>query len=46
MNTPTPKNVPKPVDIPDEEQFEEFLEWTQEEEEFLHIMDNQKDNES
>ena len=37
---------PKPHEGPREETFDEFLEWTEEEEEeFLNIMDNQKDNE-
>jgi len=44
MNTPKPKDVPPPVDIPDEEQFEEFLEWTPEEEEqFLKILNNKQE---
>jgi hypothetical protein len=39
MNTPhKPKNVPDPVPIP-ENDFDEFLEWTQEEEEeFMRIL--------
>jgi hypothetical protein len=42
MNTPTnkPPGTPEPVEIPDLE-FEEFLEWTTEEEEaFLKIVDD------
>jgi len=35
----------KPYEGPKEEAFDEFLEWTEEEEEeFLNILDNQKDN--
>lgn len=35
-----PKNVPPPVPIPDED-FDEFLEWTaEEEEEFLKVLDD------
>jgi hypothetical protein len=43
MKTPdenVPPGVPKPVPIP-EEDFDEFLEWTtEEEEEFLKVLDN------
>jgi hypothetical protein len=41
MNTPQrPKNVPDSVPIPDGD-FEEFLEWTaEEEEEFLKILND------
>lgn len=42
MIDPKPKNVPPPVPIP-EESFEEFLEWTpQEEEEFLRLFNDQE----
>jgi hypothetical protein len=43
----TPKNIPPLIDIPDADQFEEFLEWTPEEEEaFLLIVDrNEKEQE-
>jgi len=42
MNTPQkPKNIPDPVSVPDEEEFEEYLEWTkEEEEEFLRILND------
>lgn len=41
----TPKNLPLPVDLPSEEEYEEFLEWTQEEEEeFLRIINNPDTN--
>jgi hypothetical protein len=42
MNTPQkPKDIPDPVSVPDEEQFEEFLEWTlAEEEELLRILND------
>ncbi len=37
----TPKNLPPPVDLPSEEEYEEFLEWTvEEEEEFLRILND------
>jgi hypothetical protein len=36
-----PSGIPDPVAVPDEDAFEEFLEWTQEEEEaFLKILDD------
>jgi hypothetical protein len=42
-NMNTPKNIP-PSDIPDDEDYTDFLEWTAEEEEaFLKILDEQKD---
>lgn len=43
MNVPKnkPSEIPDPVAVPDEEAFEEFLEWTREEEEaFLKILDD------
>ena len=41
----TPKNLPPPADIPEEEDYTDFLEWTVEEEEaFLKILDEQKDS--
>lgn len=41
MDTNTPKNVPQSVPIPDESTFDEFLEWTVEEEEaFLKILND------
>lgn len=41
----TPKNLPPPVDVPTEEDYNDFLEWTvEEEEEFLKIIDGQKDD--
>jgi len=46
QNTPTPKNVPPPVPIP-EEDFDDYLEWTPEEEEaFLSILDESEDSRS
>ena len=36
-----PKNIPPSIDIPTEEEFEEYLEWTkEEEEEFLRILND------
>lgn len=43
MTEPKPKNVPPPVPIPEEDSFEEYLEWTpQEEEEFLRLFNDQE----
>lgn len=40
METNQPKGTPTPVSIPDEQEFEEYLEWTSEEEEaFLRILE-------
>lgn len=39
------KSVPPPVSIPDDEIYEDFLEWTPEEEEaFLSILNNTDDS--
>lgn len=43
MNENKPKNVPPSVPIPEEESFEQFLEWTpEEEEEFLRLFSEQE----
>lgn len=44
IDTTKPVGVPPPVPVPDAAEFEEFLEWTpEEEEEFLKILDEDKE---
>lgn len=39
-----PKGVPDPVEIPEDENFDDYLEWTAEEEEaFLKILNEDKE---
>jgi hypothetical protein len=43
MTENRPKNAPLPGPIPEEESFEEFLEWTaEEEEEFVRMFNEQE----